>query len=140
MSRRQVRESALQSLFQMNVGQVPANEAIGHVLEETNQEIDKEYLEKMVTGTHNNQSRIDSIIEKYSVGWKIDRMPTVDLTILRMAVYELLYEPGTPEKAIINEAIELAKAFSTAESGKFVNGILGKLVQDLDQLRGSVQE
>lgn len=140
MSRRQVRESALQSLFQVYIGQVPATEAIRHVLEESDPDIDRSYLEQIVTGTYNNQDAIDQLIEKYSLGWKLDRMPNVDLTILRMAVYEMLYQTETPTKVIINEAIELAKAFSTEESGKFINGILGKLLQDLDQLRSSVNE
>lgn len=138
MRRRQVRELALQSLFQINMGQVPIAEAIENVLEEyTGQEGERTYLDQVVSGTYDNQAKIDSLIKQYSVGWELDRMPAVDLTILRMAVYELLFQTEVPAKAIINEAIELAKAFSTAESGKFVNGILGKLVQDVDQLRGS---
>lgn len=140
MGRRQTRESALQSLFQIHVGQVPVAQAIDHVLEENGEIVDREYLEKLVNGTHFHQPQIDQLIRNHAVGWELDRMPAVDLTILRMAVYELLYEPDTPVKVVINEAVELAKEYSTGDSGRFVNGILGKLVLDADRLRGSANE
>ncbi|BCJ85917.1 transcription antitermination factor NusB [Effusibacillus dendaii] len=137
MSRRLVRETALQSLFQMDVGQIPVSEAIHNVLEEASPAVDQTYLRKIVTGTYDHLSVIDPLIKKYSVGWELERMPSVDLAVLRMAVYELLFEPDVPPKVVVNEAVELAKSFSTAESGKFVNGILGKVLNDLDQLRSS---
>ncbi|GAX90913.1 transcription antitermination factor NusB [Effusibacillus lacus] len=139
MSRRQLRESVLQSLFQIHMGEVPVPQAISHVLEEAGSDIDRGSLEKFVSGTYDNLPQIDSLIRQYSIGWELDRMPSVDLTILRMAVYEMIYEQDTPAKVVINEAIELAKAFSTADSGKFVNGVLGKMLPDLDRLRSSVQ-
>lgn len=140
MSRRLVREKALQSLFQIHMGEVPVDDAIRHVLEENPHEIDNEYLSKLVTGTYQQQDKIDQLISTYSVGWELDRMPSVDLTILRMAFYELLFEQDVPEKVVINEAVELAKVFSTADSGKFINGVLGKTIENIQQLRGSVTE
>lgn len=138
MSRRLVREKALQSLFQIHMGEVPIDDAIEHVLEETGRNVDKQYLRQLVTGVLHHQTQIDEKIRQYSVGWELDRMPTVDLTLLRMAIYELLFEQEVPIKAVINEAVELAKVFSTSESAKFVNGVLGKLIGDIDGLRGSI--
>jgi N utilization substance protein B len=136
MSRRLVREKSLQSLFQIRMGEVPIDEAIEHVLEETEQPVDTQYLRQLVAGTTQHQKQIDEVIRQYSVGWELDRMPVVDLTLLRMAIYELLYEQDVPVKVVINEAVELAKVFSTAESAKFVNGVLGKLIGEIEQLRG----
>lgn len=138
MSRRLVREKALQSLFQIHMGEVPVEEAIHHVLEEMEQKVDLPYLRQLVTGTFQHQAQIDELIRKYSVGWELDRMPAVDLTLLRMAVYELLFQRDVPVRVVINEAVELAKVFSTSDSAKFINGVLGKLIGELDQLRGSL--
>ncbi|WP_018132465.1 transcription antitermination factor NusB [Effusibacillus pohliae] len=138
MRRRQARECALQSLFQIHIGEVPPAEAIRYVLEEASGDLDLDFLNKLVMGTYEHRSAIDDLIRQYSIGWELDRMPAVDLTVLRLAVFEMLYETETPPKVVINEAIELAKAFSTEESGKFVNGILGKMLPDLERLRGSV--
>jgi N utilization substance protein B len=140
MSRRLARESALQCLFEINVGQVAESDAVQHIMSENNLEEDRYYFERLVQGTCSHRSQIDEVISKYSVGWKLDRMPNVDLNVLRLSVYELLYERDTPPKVAVNEAIELAKAFSTEESGKFVNGILGKILMDLDEVRGFVQK
>lgn len=137
MSRRLDRESVLQCLFQIYVGGVAVNEAIQNVMEEKQEDKDLAFISKIVQGTSEHQQKIDSIISEYSIGWQLDRMPNVDLNVLRMAVYELLYDQESPERVVVNEAIELAKAFSTSESGKFVNGVLGKMLGDLPQLRSS---
>jgi transcription antitermination protein NusB len=71
----------------------------------------------------------DSLIEKYAIGWKLDRIDYVDLSILRLAFYEFSYKE-TPDTVIVNEAIELAKEFSSPDSPKFINGILGKYIKD----------
>jgi N utilization substance protein B len=137
MSRRLDRETILQCLFQIDLGGVAASEAIQNVMEEKPEDTDQEFIHRIVQGTSDHQQKIDSIISQYSIGWQLERMPNVDLNVLRMAVFELVYEREAPERVVINEAIELAKAFSTAESGKFVNGVLGKMLGDLEQLRDS---
>jgi N utilization substance protein B len=71
--------------------------------------------------------RLDELIERYAVGWAVDRMPAVDRALLRMAVWELLERPDIPTGAVISEAVELAKAYSTEESGRFINGVLGTI-------------
>ena len=145
MSRRVAREKALQSLFQMDVADVDKEQAMAYVLEETHKDFDQEskkefqadipYMKKLVQGTVLHMSFIDTIIRSFSIGWELERMATVDRNVLRIAVYELLYELDLPQNVVVNEAIELAKSFSTYESGKFVNGILGKMLLDLDNLR-----
>jgi N utilization substance protein B len=81
----------------------------------------------LVTGIAEHQEELDRTLEGLSSGWRLDRQVSVDRNILRMAAFEMLYLPGIPTSASINEAIELAKKYSTAESGRFVNGVLGAL-------------
>jgi N utilization substance protein B len=80
------------------------------------------------------QPRLDQIIGDYLQGWQVDRLSRVDREILRLAVFEMLYRADVPPKVAVNEAIELAKHFGTEESGKFVNGVLGKMMGQLQEL------
>jgi N utilization substance protein B len=84
-----------------------------------------------VTGVSRCMLRLDALIERYSVDWAVDRMPAVDRALLRMAVWELLERPEIPTGAVISEAVELAKTFSTEESGRFVNGVLGSIASEV---------
>ena len=83
-------------------------------------------------GSFSRIEEIDQLITDTSKHWTLERMPTIDRTILRLAIYELL-EPGTPTKVVLNEAVELAKTYGTENSGKFVNGLLDTLAQKLRQ-------
>jgi transcription antitermination protein NusB len=85
------------------------------------------YLHSLVSGVLEQRKEIDRQVAGLSEGWALDRQPAVDRNILRMAAYEVLYRPDVPPGASINEAVELAKKYSTAESGRFVNGVLGAL-------------
>ncbi|MCS6776343.1 MAG: transcription antitermination factor NusB [Chloroherpetonaceae bacterium] len=85
------------------------------------------FTHKLVTGVHTHQQEIDEAIGALSAGWRLERQVAVDRNILRMAGYELLFLPAIPVAVTINEAVELAKKYSTAESGRFVNGVLGAL-------------
>ena len=76
---------------------------------------------------------IDQLIAQYAKEWSLDRMANVDRNILRLAAYEILYEPDVPNSVAVDEAVELAKKYSTAESGKFVNGILGNVLRHIDE-------
>jgi N utilization substance protein B len=78
----------------------------------------------LVAGVGVHRARIDALLEQASVGWELSRMPVVDRTLLRIATYELLEQPEIPVAVVIDEAVELAKQYSTEESGKFVNGML----------------
>lgn len=85
------------------------------------------YTMRLVEGYAEHAARVDELISTYAVGWSLDRMPVVDRNILRMAVYELLWEEETPDVVAIDEAVQLAKEFSTDDSPAFVNGLLGRL-------------
>ena len=86
------------------------------------------YMEKRVSAIVELLPEIDKKLESVSEGWKLERMGKVELTILRLAVYELLYDDDIPANVAINEAVELAKIYGTDDSGSFVNGILAKLL------------
>lgn len=87
----------------------------------------KDFANTLVKGTHENLTKIDSIISRYTDNWEIKRMAVIDKNILRMGTFELLYRDDIPYKVSINEAIELAKKYGDVDSGKFVNGILDKI-------------
>ena len=82
--------------------------------------------QRMVDGVADHVSGLDAAIERASRGWRVDRMAVVDRCVLRLALYELLYTE-TPTAVVIDQAVELAKAYSTARSGAFVNGVLGAI-------------
>ena len=84
----------------------------------------------MVKGVLEQQRELDQAIDRASVGWKVERMPVVDRAVLRLALYELRFEPSTPMAVVIDEAVELAKTYSTERSGRFVNGVLSKLAPE----------
>lgn len=151
MRRRLAREIALQSLYQIDMNAVSAREAIHTVLEEARSDneaelavsagepLDPAYVVELVEGTQRNREQIDSVLSVYLTGWKVDRLSKVDRQILRLAAYEMLYSPDAPPKAVVNEAIELAKRFGSDESGKFVNGVLGKMIKELDGIKAELQ-
>lgn len=85
----------------------------------------------VVRGYGESPERIDGLISKFSVDWPLERMPAVDRNILRVAVYELCDRPDVPTGAVISEAVELAKQFSTDESGRFVNGLLASVATEV---------
>ena len=87
------------------------------------------YAGALVEGVQSHQADIDALIARYADRWAITRMPVVDRTILRMALYELLWRADIPVPVAINEAVELAKELSTEDSGRFINGLLGKVVE-----------
>lgn len=88
----------------------------------------KSYAKQVVENIISHQKEIDETIEEYAIGWDISRMVSIDRNILRMAISELFYSENVPQKVIIDEAIELAKRYSTDDSSSFINGILGKVV------------
>ncbi len=91
-------------------------------------ELEVDYMEKMVSGIQQQVEKIDELIEKYAVGWKLNRITKVDLSILRLAVFEILFT-DLPDAVAINEAIELAHEYSTQDAGTFINGVLGNLAR-----------
>jgi N utilization substance protein B len=84
----------------------------------------------LVVGVADRVEEIDSLIERFATGWTIQRMPAIDVLVLRLAIYELLARPAVPTAVILDEAVELAKTFSTDDSGRFVNGVLAAIAKD----------
>ena len=126
--RRRAREAALQILFQMDVGKLSLEDALASVAAPDWLPADWALVESLCRGTRAHQAEIDLVIARFAARWTIERMAAVDRNILRMAIYELQHTP-TPLGVAINEAVELAKRFSTEESGRFVNGLLGNIVR-----------
>ncbi|MFA5033297.1 MAG: transcription antitermination factor NusB [bacterium] len=129
-SRRKARELAMQVLYRKEMG-VQAEKEILYELFSSNfysKEI-QEFVRALVEKTLTNIREIDRLISNNAKNWKIARMATIDKNILRLAICELLYFSEIPPKASIDEAIELAKKYSTPESGKFVNGILDSIMK-----------
>jgi N utilization substance protein B len=91
---------------------------------------DKNFIDQLVKGVKSHQARIDEIIGPVAPEWPIEQIARMDRAILRIGVYELLFEDGVPPKVAINEAIELAKAFGGDNSSKFINGVLGTVLRD----------
>ena len=85
----------------------------------------------LVAGVGVHHDRIDELIARFAIDWTLERMPVIDRTLLRVAVYELLERSDVPTGAIISEAVELAKRYSTDDSGRFVNGMLGRIADEL---------
>jgi len=120
--RREARERALGLLYEAEVkGIAPAE-----LLDELPVAPDP-FAAAEVAGVGRCMAQIDALIGAHAVAWAVDRMPAVDRALLRMATWELLERPDIPTGAVISEAVELAKAYSTEESGRFVNGVLGSV-------------
>ena len=125
------REIAMKMLYAASLG---GEESMSEVLEQSGQADTlsgkgKTFLENLVAGVRDRQEELDEIIGRYSQGWALNRLAKVDLTILRMAVYELKYMPEVPVGATINEAVELSKQFCEDKSSGFINGILGSVAR-----------
>lgn len=88
-----------------------------------------DYARSIALGVEEKKDNLDGLIEKYSKGWKVKRLPKVNLAILRLAAYEILYVDDVPESVAINEAVELAKKYSGESDYSFINGVLGALVK-----------
>ncbi len=134
MSRRKLREYAFYIIFSLPFTKYTASEA----LENINSVIDHEeltgeelaYIEKTVLGVEVNMEKIDSVIEGYAKGYRLERISRAALAAMRLSVYEILYSPDVPKNVSINEAIEIIKQFDSEESKKFSNGILGSFARE----------
>ncbi|EST39544.1 transcription antitermination protein NusB [Streptomycetaceae bacterium MP113-05] len=130
-ARNKARKRAFQILFEADqresaVGEVLAD-WIRHARTDPRQPPVGEFTMELVEGYAEHAARIDELLSTYSVGWTLDRMPDVDRSILRLGAYELLWSEGTPDAVVLDEAVQLAKEFSTDDSPSFVNGLLGRL-------------
>jgi N utilization substance protein B len=120
-------------LFQIDVGKQPADEVIEGALEQSVLEgPNAQFAQDLVRGALTNQARIDRQLAELTAEWSLERQAAVDRNILRLTAFEILYMPETPVASVINEAVELAKKYSTADSGRFVNGVLGALSRTVE--------
>lgn len=129
MKRKQARELLMQLLFQMSIHNEYNDELITKFSINYNFAEQKEYFDTVITKCIENMELIDKLIDKCSDKWKINRISKVELAILRLATAEILYIEEIPESVSINEAVELSKKFAGDDSGKFVNGVLGKIAR-----------
>ncbi|OGS18694.1 MAG: transcription antitermination factor NusB [Elusimicrobia bacterium RIFOXYA2_FULL_40_6] len=128
--RREARENALKVLYVIDVAKLPKEEAIFIITNGNKLHIHiKSFMDQIVSGTVENTPEIDSLINQYAENWDLARMATIDRNIIRIGAFEILKTPETPISVIIDEAVEIAKKYSTTDSGKFVNGILDKIKQ-----------
>lgn len=148
MKRRLAREIAVQSLYQMEMNEVNAEQAVAMLIEEAQHDNESNvklenaaeltrFVNELVNGILKLQRDIDVLLSDFLKGWQVDRLSRVDKQILRLAAYEMVFRDDVPPKVAVNEAIELAKHFGTDESGKFVNGVLGKMIKELDRIKNA---
>jgi len=129
----------MQTLYEWDFRQ--GKEPLGEILDRNLKNLaagasNNNLAQKIVNGVKKNLSQIDNIIQKAAPSWPIDKMNILDRNILRIGVYELVFEDNdpVPPKVAVNEAIELAKAFSSETSGKFINGVLGTVYKELKEI------
>ncbi len=130
-TRRKARGMALQALYEINsAGHDPA-EAVSLLLDKERLSPESaDFVRRLVDGVISNKEKIDRDIQGFAPAWPMEQMPIVDRNILRIAIFEIMYDSGAPLKVAINEAVELAKRFGAEGSPRFVNGVLGA-VSDL---------
>ena len=130
--RRTGRECALQMLYGRDIGGISDDEILRvyRDMDEINPRI-REFAEQLFTGVATRLNELDQLIQSHAQNWRLNRMAAVDRNVLRLAVFELLSGEDSPDSAIINEAIELARKFSTQDSAQFVNGILDSICKSL---------
>lgn len=127
MSRHLARETAMCLVFEKSFGTVEPLMRIQLVSDNKLDSNDEEYVDRIIKGVSENLENIDKLIAEYSKEWKIDRLAKVDLAIMRLSVYEMLYCDDIVENISINEAIELSKKYSGPQAPQFINGILDSI-------------
>jgi|SRR6478736_7083930 transcription antitermination protein NusB len=125
-TRREARERALGLCYELDARHV----TVGDLLDGLPAPPDA-YAETVVRGVDEHLSEIDSLLTKFSERWAVDRMPAVDRALLRIGTYELGWERELPPGVVISEAVELAQEYSTKDSGRFVNGLLSRIAEEL---------
>lgn len=136
MTRRLARELAMKTLFARDLGNDEPNEMMIRLCEEAHVSSGAgNFGSYLVQGVLVNQSFLDNIIKQYALEWDLERMAFVDRNIMRVALFELIFSENTPIAVAINEALEIAKIYSGQEAPRFINGILGKAIKDLPNLK-----
>lgn len=135
MGRKKARDNAFKCVYQLSFGQdIELSKILENCYTENeNDEEEKEYIETVLNGINSNIEKIDNIILSNLKNWTIDRIFKIDLAILRLAIYEILFIDNIPVKVSANEAVELAKTYGNNESKSFVNGLLAKVIESKDE-------
>ena len=134
MSRKTAREVAMKLAFARLCGGEDTYEAVldKSGIDEVLTKEDVAFSDEVLAGIENHFAEIDQLISKFAIGWSIERMPRVDISILRVAIYEMVYRKDIPMSVSINEAVELAKRFGGEHSSAYINGMLGTLAKQLE--------
>jgi N utilization substance protein B len=130
--RRQAREAALRILYLCDVGRVAPDTAVDLFFREHSQGADAPvvaFARMIVLGAAGEAGELDALISRHSAHWRLDRLAVIDRLILRMAAWELRHEPETPAAVVLNEAVELARRFSSPDAARFVNGVLDGILR-----------
>ena len=136
VGRRKTRELVVQFLFQNEFNPIPVNEALLYFWKENNvTKREKIFAEKLINGVLGDKDNLDKTIAIYTNNWKTERLGSVDRVVMRIALYEILYCDDVPPLVAINEAVHFANDLSSFQSGKFVNGVLDNILQELDFLK-----
>ncbi len=128
-SRRHGREQALQALYSIQVGHRDPGDALTEVVGERADTEHRTFVRDLVLGTLDYAPEADKTFQPLLEGWSLERLPTIDRLLLEMGTFELRCRPDIPQAVVINEAVELAKKFSTEESNRFVNGVLNAVAK-----------
>ncbi len=135
MARTTARAAAMQMVYERLLGGQGGGETLELVYEQLNEgkdtpsQDDQAYIDDVLAGIAARQDEIDQSIREFSVDWSLERMARVDLTILRLATYEILFREDVPGSVAINEAVELAGKYSDPAGGRFINGVLGSILR-----------
>lgn len=129
MNRSEMREQAFVLLFEKEFFSELTCNDIEEIYSENFSEL-SDYAKKAFEETSARIAELDELIKKYLKGWKLERIPKVNISILRLALYEIIYEDGVPGKVAVNEAVELAKKYSGEDDYMFINGVLGSYLRE----------
>ena len=138
MSRKKARDNAFKCIYELEFikDKILDDILLNCYEENNNSEEEKQYIQIILNGVKENIEKIDSIILSKLKNWSLDRIAKIDLAILRLAIYEVLYVDSIPDKVSANEAVELAKTYGNNDSKSFVNGVIAKVIEDKEDEDG----
>lgn len=131
MSRRDAREKVIQALYQLEFH--PQDHLLPPDWLEGLDEQDRKFYQELISGVTSSRERLDAQIKPRLRGWTLDRLPVLDRVVLRLGVYELMFRDDIPPEVTLNEAVELAKRFSTEQSARYINGVLSQIRRHYDK-------
>jgi len=137
--RRKARKDALEILYEKEITQQPL-EVIIRNRKLARDEQPSDFTVRLIEGIEENREQIDNVIRSHTDNWALERMPIVDRNLIRIGLYEMLYEEDIPYSVSINEAVELAKVYGMEESSKFINGVLGRIATELKESKDGKKE